>query len=63
MNWKDLFSWAGFTGIGGGATTMSIPEGMDLSGTQRSGLSFGTKFLIAAGLTIVGVYTVRRLLK
>jgi hypothetical protein len=73
MSLKDFFSWAGFTGIGGGISAATnggedVPIWGDMSsaaGTKSSGysLSFGTKFLIASGLTVIGLYTVRRLLK
>ena len=73
MSLKTFFSWAGFTGIGGGIAAATdggenLPIWGDMSsaaGTKASGysLSFGSKFLIAASLTVIGLYSVRRLLK
>lgn len=73
MTLTDAFKWAGFTGIG---EVMTDPKQTQINlpiwGDRASGksnsespfqLSFGSKFLIATGLTIIGLYTVRRLLK
>lgn len=62
MKFSELFSWAGFAGIGGGLDQMSIPEGIEYSG-KSGGLSFGSKLLIASGLTLIGLYAVKRMIK
>lgn len=78
MKLFDAFSGAGFAGIGGLLAQQPISkETADAifnntpSSTKSytadqgagSSLSFTTKLMIAAGLTVVALYTVRRILK
>jgi len=67
MKFSDLFSWAGFTGIGGGLAPVVGAEALPgWTGKAQAAwyeLSFGSKFLIAAGLTVIGLYAVKRMMK
>lgn len=77
MTLLDAFSGAGFAGIGGALAQQPISKetanaifNNKTSATKSytadqgdGGLSFTTKLLVWAGLTITALYTVRRILK
>lgn len=78
MTLLDAFSPAGFMSLGGALAQQPISTetanaifNNKTSATKTNttgqgstgGLSFGTKFLIAAGATIAAIYAIRRVLK